>query len=148
MRHGLVKLIFMDDRDGTGKLSVQAEAEGYSGKASAYFPIDDLKNFAESIAQFPLAADYVHAISSGFGASKDQPEQEHVGIEIRLTNVLTSECRSEWQPDVAATRLRSQRATKLEIVTTYEPLAQCSKDLVALVTGIVREAILEGEMFC
>lgn len=150
MRHGFVKLIFVDDGDGTGQLSVHAEVEGYSGKASACFNIDDLKSFAESIAQFPLADHDVHAITSGFAASNDHPEQEHVGIEIYTIDkrghigVQVRMATPIW-PEA---RLKSQKATKLEIITTYEPLAQFSKDWLALLNGVISEATIEGETLC
>ena len=150
MRYGFVQLTFVDDRDGPGPLSVQAEVQGYSGKGSAYFNTDDLKKFAESIAQFPLATDDVHVISSGFAASKDRSEQEHVGIEIYPIDkrghigVQVRIATPIW-PE---TRLKSQKAAKLEIITTYEPLAQFSKDFFALVSGIISEATLVGETLC
>jgi hypothetical protein len=49
---------------------------------------------------------------------------------------------SIWQD----TRPKSQSAVRLEIITTYEPLARFSKDLLALVAGTVSLATLEGEM--
>jgi hypothetical protein len=45
------------------------------------------------------------------------------------------------------TRIKSQKTVKLEIITTYEPLAQFSKKLLALINGALSEAMLEGEMF-
>ena len=40
---------------------------------------------------------------------------------------------------------RSQRIAQVEIVTTYEPMARFSKDLLAMLDGIASAATLEGE---
>jgi len=148
MRHGFLKLTFTDDGDGTGKLSVEAAAGGYSGKGSAYFNIDAIAEFAGSISRFPLADSDCCLISGGVDAAHGQPKQEHLGIEIYPIDhrghigVQVRTSTPIW-PD---TRVKSQSAVKLEIITTYEPLARFSKDLLALVSGSTTDATLEGEM--
>jgi hypothetical protein len=44
------------------------------------------------------------------------------------------------------TRPDSQRTAKLELLTTYEPIAKFSRDLLAMLEGTTEEAILEEEM--
>jgi len=60
---------------------------------------------------------------------------EHVGVQVRMATELWNETRSE-----------SQKAAKLEIITTYEPLAKFSKELLAVINRAVPEATLEGEL--
>ena len=88
-------------------------------------------------------------ITGGFGKNdaSGELEQEHValkvypidrrghiGIQVRLSSALWPGMRPE-----------SQMAVKTQIVTTYEPLAQFSRELRALVRGSVAEAVLLGE---
>jgi hypothetical protein len=148
MRHGVLKLRFDNDGDGTGKLSVEADADGYSGKASAYFDISEIEKFGASASRFPLSDSDCFSISGGFGATRDKLEQEHIGIDIYPIDrrghigVQVRMATPTWQD----TRPKSQSAVRLEIITTYEPLARFSKDLLALVAGTVSLATLEGEM--
>jgi hypothetical protein len=146
--HGILTLRFSHDGDGTGKLSVDATAAGYSGKGNAYFDVGQIREFAASVSRFPLPDDNRCSISGGFGAGHGQPEQEHVGIEIYPIDhrghigVQVRMATPIW-PDM---RVRSQNAVKLEIITTHEPLVRFSKDLLALVNGTASEATLQGEM--
>jgi len=147
MRDGFLRLGFSDDGDGTGTMDVEAEVEGFSGRSHAYFNKDDVKRFAEALSQYPLPEDKTCSITGGFGESQGRPSQEHVGIDaypvnrrgyigiqVRLATLVWSETRPE-----------SQSIAQLEIVTTYEPLARFSRDLLALLSGTLSEATLEGE---
>lgn len=58
----------------------------------------------------------------------------HIGVQVRLSSELWPGMR----PD-------SHMAVKTEIVTTYEPLVQFSRELMALVRGPASEAVLLGE---
>jgi len=147
MRGGFLRLGFSDDGDGTGTIDVEAEVEGFSGRIHAYFNKDDVKRFAEELSQYPLPENKLCSITGGFGESRSRPSQEHVGIDaypvnrrgyigiqVRLATPVWSETRPE-----------SQSIAQLEIVTTYKPLARFSRDLLALLSGALSEATLEGE---
>jgi hypothetical protein len=78
-----LRVRFLNDGDGTGKLLARAEADGFSGESGAYFGVEELESFAKALQEFPLPAhDRRRSIASGFG-SKQTPnelEQEHLGI--------------------------------------------------------------------
>ena len=149
MRHGFLKFAFVDDGDGTGELSVEASVEGFSGRGSAYFNIDRLKQFASDIGEFPLPQERRCRIASGFWSkeARGNLEQEHLGVDVYPVDrrghigVQVRTATELWQ----GARPDSQKTAKLEIITTYEPLARFSKDLRALLEGSVQEATLEGE---
>jgi hypothetical protein len=150
MRNGYLKLSFRDDGDGTGKLVVEAAAGGYSGASGAYFDIGHVQEFARAIAEFPLPDVSRCALVSGFG-SKQKPgelEQEHVGIEVYPVDhrghigIQVRMATAMWSD----TRRRSQKKAKVEIITTYQPIARFSKDLLAMLNGSSSEATLLGEM--
>jgi len=147
MRHGFLTLGFSDDGDGTGTLDVEAEVDGFSGRSHAYFNKDEISRFAEALSQYPLPPDQGCSLTGGFGESRGRPAQEHVGIDVYPVNrrgyigIQVRMATAVW----SETRPESQRIAQLEIVTTYEPLNKFSKDLLALLSGTVSEATLEGD---
>lgn len=150
MRNGYLKLTFKDDGDGTGKLVAEATAGGFSGVSGAYFDIGHLQQFARSIAEFPLPDISRCSLASGFG-SKQNPgelEQEHLGIDVYPVDhrghigIQVRMATEMWSD----TRPRSQKTARVEIITTYEPIAKFSKDLPAMLGGTISEVLLVGEM--
>ena len=147
MARGFLRLIFIDDSDGTGKLCAEAVAEGFSGRRRAYFDLEVLKRFAGVISEYPLPDRRRCQINSGFLSKGEQGklQQEHlgidvypidgrghIGVQIRLATQL-------WQ----GSRTDSQKTAKLEVITTYEPLRKFSADLLALLNGNIDEVRLD-----
>jgi hypothetical protein len=149
MRHGSLKLRFENDGDGTGKLSATAEADGYSGQGSAYFNITAIEDFSAKIARFPLPEKDECSLSGGFASSNGTPAQEHLGIDVYPIDkfghigIQIRTTTPAWKDS----RANSQKMAQLEIVTSYEPIARFSRDLLALIAGRLPEAVLEGESF-
>jgi hypothetical protein len=143
-----LKLRFTDDGDGTGLLMARAESDGFAGEGEAYFNTSKIKDFAAAIAVFPLPEnDARRSISSGFGAPS---EQEHLGISVYAADrqrgyigVQVRMATKVW-PD---TRPMSRKAATIEVVTTYEPLARFSRDLIAMLRGELEEATLTCEEY-
>jgi len=84
-----LRLRFLDDGDGTGKLLAEAEADGFSGEGGAYFTVEELEEFAEALRLFPLPPeDHRRSIAGGFGRKEapDKLAQEHLGISVYLAN--------------------------------------------------------------
>src|SRR5262249_38089838 len=142
-----LRLRFLDDRDGTGKLMVWAEADGFSGHSGAYFNIEMLEEFAEALSVFPLPPeDQRRSITGGFGIKEDQ--QEHLGISVYLANPqrgyvgIQVRMATEVWPD---TRPESRKQAVVEILATYEPLSKFSRDLLSVLRGSLKEAVIEGE---
>jgi hypothetical protein len=147
MRHGFLTLGFSDDGYGTGELDVEAEVDGYSGRSHACFNKDEIERFAVALSQCPLPKDQPCSLTGGFGESPGQPAQEHVGIDAYPVNrrgyigIQVSMATPVW----SETRPESQRIAQLEIVTTYEPLGKFSRDILAMLSGKVDAATVEGE---
>jgi len=146
-----LRVRFLNEGDRTGKLLARAEADGFSGESGAYFGVEELESFAKALQEFPLPAhDRRRSIASGFG-SKQTPnelEQEHLGISVYpvdmkrgYVGVQVRMATAVW-PDM---RPESKKQATVELLTTYEPLAKFSKDLVAVLRGSLNEASLEGE---
>jgi hypothetical protein len=82
-RTSWLRVRFLDDGDGTGKLMAQAAADGFSGEGAADFNVEVLKEFADALRVFPLPLeDARRSIASGFLSEEDlgKLEQEHLGI--------------------------------------------------------------------
>jgi len=142
-----LRLQFQDEEDGTGKLLARAEADGFAGEAGAYFGVDELEAFAGAIAAYPLPSDSRPCIAGGFLNGQGELTQEHVSMTVFAVDARGHLCvRVCMATEVwGQTRFEPRHSAKIEILTTYEPLAQFSRALVALVRGAVDEALLEGE---
>jgi hypothetical protein len=143
MSDGFLKLAFRDDNDGTGKLLVEAQASGFAGRGGAYFDTTRLAGFARTIGEFPLPDAQRCCLASGFAS------QEHVGIDLYPIDQLGHigvqvRLATEVWPN---TRVKSRKAVVLELITTYQALADFSRDFDALLQGRVSYALLRGEMW-
>ena len=145
-----LRLRFLDDGDGTGKLLARAEADGFSGEGGAYFDVETLQEFADALRMFPLPSeDSRRSIASGYWNEKDlKLDQEHLGISVNPACAkrgyigIQVRMATELWP---GTRPESRKQAVIEILTTYEPLSKFSRDLTAVLRGSLKEAFLEGE---
>ena len=149
MSVSLLTLHFESDDDATGKLLARVAARGFAGEGGAWFSVEQIERFAEAITAFPLPVDPRPSLAGGFWRKdgSEQLDQEHLGISvypIGLRGYIGLQIRiadEMWDYN----RKEEERRVQVEIVTTYEPLARFSRQLVALVRGDIVEAILEGE---
>ena len=147
---GKLILRFDDDSDGTSELLAEANSNGFAGKGGAYFSVSHLEDFADEIAAFPLPEKDFPEIAGGFGKqdAPDELAQEHLaisvypidrnghlGVQVRIATELWNDARE-----------KSQHSVRLEILTTYEPIAKFSKELKALMRGRIKEAVLESDL--
>jgi len=127
----------------------RAEAGGFAGEGGAYFSISQIEEFAAAIGAFPLTTAERPSISGGFWkrAAPSELEQEHLGIEVYPIDarghvgILVRLMQELWP----GTRPESQNGVRLEIVTSYQPLAEFSRKLAALIHGNISEAVLCGD---
>lgn len=147
---GRLILRFDDDGDGTGKLLAQASSSGFSGEGGAWFSKAELQDFAEAIAMYPIVEGDSTKIAAGFpkeDGSSDLEQEHlaimvypidrtgHLGIQVRIATEI-------WKQ----TRPESQHLVRLEIMTSYEPLAKFSRDLKSLIEGRLAEAVLDADL--
>jgi hypothetical protein len=144
-----LRLRFQDDHDGTGELKARAVVGQFSGESAAYFNTEKIEEFARDIGVYPLAKGIKHSISGGF-VKKDPVEvleHEHLAIavypidELGHFGVQVRMASKSW-PGV---RLESQQIARVELITSYAPLARFSEALLRLVRGSADEVMLEGE---
>ncbi len=146
MPGGFLRIRFVDDRDGTGELTAHAASNAFSGTGRAYFNIETIERFAESIAAFPLGNE-LHSIAGGFVGTKDRPnelDQEHLGITvypIDSRGYIGVQVRMAM-PVHDNERPESQQSATVELVTTHQPLARFSRELIAMLRGNAEEVVL------
>jgi hypothetical protein len=146
-----LRLRFLNDGDGTGKLLARAEADGFAGQGGAYFNIEVLEEFAGALQVFPFSPDDSRrSIASGF-SSKEDPgglSQEHLGISVYPADAqrgyigIQVRMATELWPE---TRPQSKKQASVEIISTYEPVSKFSRDILSVLRGSLKEAVLEGQ---
>ena len=142
-------LRFDPDTDGTGKLLARVSVRGFTGTGGAYFSVQQIDTFSESLSTFPLPPIEHPTLTGGYWSRdiETRLEQEHlaitaypvgsrgqVGVQVRIATELE---RGE--------RPNSQQVAKLELLTTYERLARFAKELRSLAHGEANEVILKAE---
>ena len=150
-QNSYLRIRFLNDGDGTGKLLARAEADGFAGQGGAYFNIEALEEFAGALQVFPFPPDDSRrSIAGGFSSKEDSEglSQEHlgisvypadaqrgyIGIQVRMATELWLE-----------TRPQSKKQVSVEIISTYEPVSKFSRDILAVLRGSLKEAVLEGQ---
>lgn len=133
-------LWFDDDLDGTGELYVEAAANEFSGKGSAYFSKSQIENFANALTAYPLEKENLPEIIGGRGGQihlfmKAYPinGRGDLAIQVKLATEL-------WDGD----RTDSQHTVQLEIPTHYQPLADFAKEIKDLLNGMIKQASLKS----
>ena len=149
MTEDSLHLCFDPDADGTGKLLARVHVRGFAGTGGAYFSVQQIDKFSESLSTFPLPPIEHPTLAGGYWSRdiKTRLEQEHlaitaypvgsrgqVGVQVRIATELER-----------GVRPNSQAVAKLELLTTYERLARFAKQLRSLAHGEASEAVLEAE---
>jgi len=141
-----LRLRFRDDGYGIGVLFARTEADGFSGAGEAYFDITEIENFAKAVSIFPLPAGICPAISGGVGTNAKYGER--LGITVSLWDAQRGYVAVQVRMQTETWRLgrlESLHSARIEILTTYQPLADFGKELINLVHGRSKEAFLYGE---
>jgi hypothetical protein len=141
MSESVVEIRWQPEGDGTGKLTVLASANDYSGRASAWFDAASVAQFAELLEGFPLPSTEPIELASGF------TDQEQIGIRVGPVgvkgqiSVAVHLATPRW-PD---TRAESVQDVRLEVLTTYEHVGRFAGELAAVVRGEQDSTRIRGE---
>jgi hypothetical protein len=141
---GFLRLTLDRDDDWMGELWVEASARGFSGISSDFFALRELRDFARSLAAFPLPADGVRLanVPSDREAGSDPCQ---VSLWARQTNrrgsvsIRVALATPFWSHEDPG----QQSHVALEVATDYLSLERFSHSLERLVDGFRNEAVLE-----
>jgi hypothetical protein len=146
---GTLRLSVQRDTDGTLELFVEAAADGFGGRASAWFAEQQLADFAEQLNAFPICADGPPVLEGGFWSQEGHGlEQAHVQLKVvpidrRGTLAVQVRLATPTWPD---DRPDSQRRAALEVRIDYALLQEFSRSVAQLATGHRDEALLESSL--
>lgn len=141
---GVLTLRYQPDDQWLGQLVVSVSVGGFSGVGTAWFSLDNLRDFAEAITAFPLPIDTPPTISGGFGGDEKNIAQEHVVMtfeqhnargEVRATVRLATEVWKDPESDLA-------KEMTVRFLVNYSDLGQFGPAMLDAIEGRVDEAVL------
>lgn len=164
--HG-IRLTLSDIEYGTGRLTVYAQANDFSGQSSAYFHLDEIVQFASDLLAYPLPREkfphlvggywkqqgeeakkghaiLVHSIGQKQDSLVYEIEEDHVSLmvfPVGLVGRIGIRVKLSL-PANERNRPEDRFMVQLEVGTTYQQLGEFSKDLTRLASGEFHETVL------
>lgn len=147
---GKLRLTFIDYDDGTGMITASASSNGFAGEADAWLNVEELRRFADEVAEFPLPEGARPVLACGYGrldgAGNVVLDEEIIAVEVYAIDGLGHfGVQVRLASDPWGGRPETRHATQLELVISYGGLARFSRALRALLAGRAEEAVLAGE---
>lgn len=139
-------LQFIPDTDGTGKLTAEFSSMTFAGKGSAWFSLNELKELAAQLSQFPLPQKETVGVAGGFWDEPGCLEQMHLRISaypigsLGVVGVRIEVATPIYPP----ARPNECHYAGAELRTTYEELGRFAKQLLALLNGERENATLRA----
>lgn len=145
---GHLRVWLAPDGHGSGRLFVEFEANGFSGRGSAYFDLADLESKAANFGRYPLCDQSPALIEGGyFTSDMKQLRQEHLhisalpidargGVALRVRGSLPQE---EWE------QYSPHFSSSIDLTVSYELLARFSADLVLLIQSTLNEIVVQSD---
>jgi hypothetical protein len=134
---GQLTLRFKDDKDSTGELFATVRQGAFSGAASAWFGVDEVRAFGRALQeQFPLPFATPVTLEGGFWTSEDIPKLDQLHLRLSVypiggTGIIGIKVELATQVH-ARDRPESQCSVTVELQSNYEPLRAFGQGIVAL----------------
>jgi hypothetical protein len=142
-----LRAFFDVDNDSTGELWIEVAAGRFAGVSSAWFGVNDLLEFARTLAvSYPLSAANPISLTGGFWSKTGVVvEQPHVSLSFYPVGSRgTVGCKVQRAtPLRVEDRPAHQSRLELELLTTYEAVRTFARGLAAIVHNQAKEALLE-----
>ncbi|WP_339347752.1 hypothetical protein [uncultured Sphingomonas sp.] len=144
----LLRLHFAPEDEWHGELTAEVSARGFAGRGSAWFAVEELRQFVAALSAFPLQAQALPSITGGFGDRAEALEQVHLAIafaphdlrgNVRATVQLANEV---WNADAADL----EAIVKVGFLVTYPDLDQFGSAFDRHLTGENTEATLRSSV--
>ncbi|MCG7392767.1 hypothetical protein MHY87_07605 [Microvirga sp. ACRRW] len=78
-----IRLKYKPEDEWHGAVEVVAQTSTFSGRGSAYFSLEVMREFSERLKIYPLSEEAPPKIESGFGSPSEALKQIHVGLTIQ-----------------------------------------------------------------
>lgn len=143
----LLRLRFEDDNDGTGELFAEVHQGLFSGLASAWFAVEEVRAFGQALQdRSPLESGSPIKLEGGFWANAGPTRIEHLHLGLAVYPIgstgvvgigvtLATQIHQFERPE-------SRCSVTVELQTNYEPLRVFGRSVVALVTSKAEPATL------
>jgi hypothetical protein len=136
---------YYPDDDWHGELVAYVQSEDFTGKSAAWFRIEQLTAFSDSLRAFPIVPQAAPTLGGGFWKNDDELEQAHVMIRIEpvgpqgklRVNILLAT--PSW--DMAQA---DQHSVHARFLVNYADLDAFQRDFSALLNRDTEEACLEA----
>jgi hypothetical protein len=132
----------VDAANDAAEIFVRLNAQEFAGKASAWVKLAQLRQFANEIAQYPLAKDSRPSLAGGFwDPTGSHITQEHIYISAEPSGnlgALTLFVRLAV-PDDSGDQSKTKYAASASIATEYAQLSDIAKGVTALANGSKQE---------
>lgn len=135
-----LRLRLEEDSDGTAELFVEAASGAFSGAGSAWFDLQELREFGVRLQEsFPIPQNSPIELQGGFwgGARPATLDQRHVGLRfspIDFSGRVGVQVHLST-PIHIGQRMESRSSASFELTTYYEALRSFGASVVALVEG-------------
>lgn len=144
----LLRLRFAPEDEWHGELTAEVSARGFAGRGSAWFAVEELRQFVAALSAFPLEAQALPSITGGFGDRAETLEQVHLAIafaphdlrgNVRATIQLATQV---WNGD----SIDLQAIVKVGFLVTYADLDRFASAFGGHLTGENTEATLRSSV--
>jgi hypothetical protein len=142
-----LRLIYRPEDEWHGELSATVESDGFSGRGSAWFGINQLREFCSLAGRFPIDGDKEPTLAGGFfEAAGDALQQCHLGVRlsphnrtgsIRVTVTLGTPSQNGEDADL-------HQSVTIRFLVSYGDVERFRISFSAMLEGHAEEAKLEA----
>jgi hypothetical protein len=147
---GELRIAYDPDDEWIGEITVSVASGPFSGAASAWIGVSDIRDFAKSLDQYPIPAEQPALIEAGSGGTLDGrlPPQMLIRVSVRphgtrgdlLVRVeLNTKVWTDQSSDL-------HQAVSAQFLTEYALLERFARGLEGLASNRTREAVLKGKV--
>jgi hypothetical protein len=138
-------ILYRPEDERHGEIIAHVESGAFAGRSSAWFSMERLRAFRETLDTFPIVPGREPTLAGGFWNDDDKLNQTHVSIriepaglrgELRLRVTLAT---PDWPHGKS-----SQHGVQVAIILSYSDLHAFQRDFAALLDGKLREACLKA----
>jgi hypothetical protein len=138
-------VLYQPEDEWYGEIIAHVESGAFAGRSSAWFSMERLRAFGETLDTFPIVLGQEPTLAGGFWNGDDTLDQTHVSIriepaglrgELRLRAALAT---PDWPHGKS-----NQHGVQVAIILSYSDLAAFQRDFTALLDGKLQEACLEA----
>ncbi|WP_132741964.1 hypothetical protein [Sphingomonas sp. PP-F2F-A104-K0414] len=138
-------LSYQPEDERHGEITAHVENGAFSGRSSAWFSMEHLRAFGETLDTFPIVPGKELTLAGGFWSDDDKLDHTHISIriepaglrgELRLWVALATPVWPQSKPD--------HNGVQVAIMLSYSDLDAFRRAFAALLDGSLREACLEA----